>query len=158
MLIILTFQAYTSRPLSILCSRTPILYNTAAEAGSKCCSGPGKNNFRTPPPPPNQGDPARVSAKTKQRASYTRWPLAASCVNTTKHYLVTSNATDNEKNICYIAIKYGTTPPSRPPGSGNSYRPLPPNTHTHTHTHTHTQTTAVSRRKFVFRFRFAGYK
>ena len=59
----------------------------------------------------------RGAAKAKQRTSYARWPLAASAVNTTYLYQITSDNTEKVKNVCNII-----GPPSRLPGPGNLYR------------------------------------
>lgn len=45
-------------------------------------SGPGEKDLR------------------KQRASYARWQLAASSINTTNHYVITSDTTEKAENIC----------------------------------------------------------
>jgi len=37
--------------------------------------------------------------ETKQRASHARWPLAASAVETTNHYLITSGTAVTDKNM-----------------------------------------------------------
>jgi hypothetical protein len=42
------------------------------------------------------------SRVTMQRASNATWPLAAIAVNTTNHYLITSDTTEKDKNICTI--------------------------------------------------------
>jgi hypothetical protein len=55
--------------------------------------------------------------ETKQRATYARWLLAASAVDTTNHYIITSDTTEKDKNICNIV-----RPPSGPPGPGNLYQ------------------------------------
>jgi hypothetical protein len=40
--------------------------------------------------------------ETQQRASYARWLLAASAVNSTNHYLIVSVSTETDKSICNI--------------------------------------------------------
>ena len=40
---------------------------------------------------------------TMHTAQYERWPLAVSAVTTTNHYLITSDTTETNKNICNIA-------------------------------------------------------
>jgi hypothetical protein len=73
--------------------------------------------FFSPPPPPSKGK----NKETKQRASYGRWPLAASAVNMTNHYIITSGTTEKDKNVCNII-----GPTSGPPAPCNFYRlPLP---------------------------------
>ena len=57
------------------------------------------------------------SMETKQSTSYARWPLAASVVNTTNHYLITSEPTERQKNLCNTV-----GPSSGPAGPGNLYR------------------------------------
>ena len=56
--------------------------------------------------------------ETEQTASYVRWSLAASATNTTNYYVIRSDTTVEDKNICNI---FG------PPGPSNLYRlPTPP--------------------------------
>jgi hypothetical protein len=73
---------------------------------------------------------ASAGGKTKgkkQKASYGRWPLAASAFSTTNHYLITSDTTEKDKSIRHIG---GPRPPSGPLGPGNLYR-FPPPTRQH---------------------------
>jgi hypothetical protein len=50
-----------------------------------------------------KGSPKRKKSKeTMQAASYARWPLAASAVNTTNHHLIIFDITDKDKNLCNI--------------------------------------------------------
>jgi len=47
--------------------------------------------------PPARKDRQGESKETRQRSSYTRWPLAASAVNKTSHYIKTSDTTEKDK-------------------------------------------------------------
>ena len=61
--------------------------------------------------------------ETNQRASYARWLLAASAVNSTNHCLIISITTEKDKSICSILWPQV---PFRNLGPGNLYRLPPP--------------------------------
>lgn len=68
---------------------------------------------------PSKDGPARGKARKQQRASYARWPLAASVFNTTNHYLISPDINEYDKAICKI---FGTrvsvfVPATHPPPS-----------------------------------------
>jgi len=60
-----------------------------------------KGIFAHPPHPhPQKGRTGKGKGKDiKQRDSYAKWPLAASAVHTKSHYLITSDATEKDKNL-----------------------------------------------------------
>jgi len=73
------------RPYYAILTLNSNVYTGSATARSV----PTENFLRpTPPPPPTE------ERETKHRASYARWPLAARAVNTTTHYLITSDTTE----------------------------------------------------------------
>jgi len=47
---------------------------------------------------PASADPQGKSKEMKQTASYAKWPLAGSDVNGTKHYLITCDPIEKDKN------------------------------------------------------------
>jgi hypothetical protein len=75
-------------------------------------SGTGENIFFGPSQQGRTGE--GKSKETNQRASYARWPLAASTVKRTNHYLIISDVTEKDKNICSI-FGPGLGPLSGPP-------------------------------------------
>ena len=65
----------------------------------RACAGPGEEIFPALPPfCPQQG---RTVRGEKYANEAERWPLAASAVSTTNHYIITHGTTEIDKNICY---------------------------------------------------------
>lgn len=61
-----------------------------------------KEIFAPPHPPtptPQKGRTGKGKVRKQSRDSYARWPLAASAVDTKSHYLITSDATEKDKNL-----------------------------------------------------------
>jgi len=73
-------------------------------------------------PPPNhqaRADRQGESTQTQQTAPYAKWPLAASSVTTTNHYLITADTSEKDQNIWNLSCP---GPPSGTPGSANFYQ------------------------------------
>ena len=66
------------------------------------------------------------SAETQQTVSYARWPLPASVVNTTNHYLITSDTTEKDKKHTQYSRAQGPPPDHQAPliGTGFALTPL----------------------------------
>jgi hypothetical protein len=78
-------------------TKTSFFPSRATESGVRA---PVQRYFR-PPPQKKRTDKGK-SKETKQRASYARWPLAASDVDTTNSYLTTTDNTEKDRNISNI--------------------------------------------------------
>jgi len=99
----------------VYCLLTLRLWNRRFESPSgppRAGSGPSEKILSGPPP--SKGGPARGKLEDKEAASYARWPLAASAINTTRHYLT------------HLALSKKINTRSEPRGQGNLYRPPSP--------------------------------
>ena len=74
---------------------------------------------------PASKDRQGKNKEMKQTASYAKWPLAGSVVSAPKHYLITCDPIEKDKNAWDI-FGPGPRPRSGPLGPGNVYRIPPP--------------------------------